>query len=96
VNNQKYTIKPTTRFKKDLKRAKRQGLRIDELEQVIQTLAEGRQLDKKYRDHSLTGDLAHCRECHIRPDWLLIYEIDDDVLYLYLTRTGTHAELFGK
>ena len=95
MSSSKYLVVPTTRFKKDLKRVKRQGLNPEELLVVVETLAQGLPLEPKYRDHSLSGEFKGCRECHIRPDWLLVYEIDDDNLYLYLTRTGSHAELFG-
>lgn len=90
----KYTIKPTTKFQKDLKKAKKRGCDIAELKKVIKTLAEGEELDKKYKDHSLSGDYKGKRECHINPDWLLIYEQDNNNLYLYLVRTGTHSDLF--
>ena len=62
----------------------------------LKKLANGEELPPKNRDHALSGDFSGCRECHIQPDWLLIYEIDDNTLYLYLTRTGTHSDLFRK
>ena len=89
-----YLIKPTARFQKDLKRIEKRGYNISLLTNVIKKLANGEQLSEKYKDHSLTGDFKDCRECHITPDWLLIYEIDDGELILYLTRTGTHSDLF--
>ena len=92
----KYTVIPTTRFKKDLRKAERQGRDTEELLNVIETIAKGQALDEKYKDHNLGGDFKGCRECHIGPDWLLIYELDKTVLYLYLMRAGTHSELFGK
>lgn len=92
----KYIIKPTSRFAKDLRTIKKRGYDIDLIEKVISALANGEKLPAKNRDHSLTGDLEGCRECHITPDWLLIYKISDDTVYLYLTRTGTHSDLFGK
>ena len=92
----KYTIKPTARFKKDLRKAAKQGRDTEELQSVIDTIAKGKVLEEKYRDHGLSGDFQGCRECHINPDWLLVYELDEKVLYLYLIRTGTHSELFGK
>lgn len=64
------------------------------LKEVINILADGESLPQKNRDHLLSGDYSGCRECHIAPDWLLIYEISDSELYLYLTRTGTHSDLF--
>ena len=90
----KYTIRPTSRFQKDLKRAAKRGYNTELLTAVIKKLANGELLAQKHRDHALTGDYAGCRECHITPDWLLIYEISDDTLLLYLTRTGTHSDLF--
>ena len=91
----KYTIRPTTRFQKDLKRAQKRGYNISLITAVIKKLAEGMPLTEKNKDHPLTGNYAGCRECHITPDWLLVYEIDNEDLILYLTRTGTHSDLFG-
>lgn len=90
-----YAVKPTTRFQKDLKRIAKRGYNIALLTEVIKKLANGEQLPEKYKDHNLQGDFAGCRECHIEPDWLLIYEIADKELILYLTRTGTHSDLFN-
>ncbi len=90
----KYTVKPSKKFQKDLKRAKKRGYDIDLITEVIKILANGEALPKKYNDHKLSGNYAGCRECHITPDWLLIYEIADNELILYLTRTGTHSDLF--
>ena len=92
----KYTIKHTSQFKKDYKLAKRRGLNLSLLKKIISQLANGVQLDEKYRDHDLSGDWKGHRECHIQPDWLLVYRIEDDVLILTLSRTGTHSDLFGK
>lgn len=89
-----YSIRPTTKFQKDLKRIEKRGYNISLLAEVIKKLANGEQLPEKNKDHSLLGEYAGCRECHITPDWLLIYEIEDDELILYLTRTGTHSDLF--
>lgn len=90
----RYAVKPTTRFQKDLKRMQRRGYDISLLTDVIKRLANGEQLPEKNRDHNLSGDYMGCRECHITPDWLLIYEIDNGELILYLTRTGSHSDLF--
>ena len=90
----KYTVKPTTKFQRDLKRIQKRGYDISLLTNIIQKLADGEQLPEKNRDHSLNGDFVNCRECHITPDWLLIYEIDNGELILYLTRTGAHSDLF--
>lgn len=70
------------------------GYDVRLLEKVISLLAEQKPLPEKYRDHNLSGNYTGCRECHITPDWLLIYEIKEDELLLYLTRTGSHSDLF--
>lgn len=88
------TIKYQAAFKRGYKRIKKRGYNIRLLEQVIALLAEGQELPASYRDHALTGDYSGCRECHIAPDWLLVYEVLQDELLLYLTRTGTHSDLF--
>lgn len=88
------TIKYQTAFKKDYKRVVRRGYDVRLLEKVINLLAEQKPLPKEYHDHNLTGNYAGCRECHITPDWLLIYEVKETELLLYLTRTGTHSDLF--
>lgn len=90
----KYTLKPTTQFKKDLKTVQKRGLKIELLTDVLNLLANGDKLPEKYKDHALTGNYSHCRECHIQPDWLLIYEYANNDLILYLTRTGSHSDLF--
>lgn len=89
-----YNIRPTTKFQKDLKRVKRRGYDVSLLTEIIKKLASGISLPEKNKDHALTGNYSGCRECHITPDWLLIYEIDGNDLILYLTRTGTHSDLF--
>ena len=89
-----YTAKPTARFSKDLKQIEKRGYNIALLTVVIKKLAAGELLDAKYNDHPLKGNYEGCRECHITPDWLLIYEIFGKELILYLTRTGTHSDLF--
>lgn len=92
----KYEVQFTNQFKRDLKLAKKQNKNLDKLFEVIDVLANGGTLDEKYRDHYLSGNYKGTRECHIEPDWLLIYEIREDVLVLMLYRLGTHAELFRK
>lgn len=92
----KYLVKPTTLFKKDYKQAIKRGLKIKLLDDVVAALAMGEKLPEKNRDHALTGDWIGHRECHIQPDWLLVYRIEDNVLVLTLARTGTHSDLFGK
>ena len=88
------TIKYQTAFKKDYKRIKKRGYDTRLLEKVVGLLAEGRGLPAEYKDHALSGDYIGCGECHIAPDWLLVYEIIEGELLLYLTRTGTHSDLF--
>lgn len=90
----KYNLVLTSLFKKDLKTVKKRGYDLQLLNAVVDTLAMGLPLDEKYKDHKLIGNYQGCRECHITPDWLLIYEIAEDELILYLTRTGTHSDLF--
>lgn len=90
----KYRIRPTARFQRDLKRVEKRSCNIDLLKGIVKLLAEGQPLPERNRDHPLSGDFSGCRECHIQPDWLLIYEIDGGELILYLTRTGTHSDLF--
>lgn len=92
----KYIVKPTTQFKKDFKLAMKRSMKIELLEEVIAMLAMGETLPDKHKDHALTENWVGHRECHILPDWLLIYRIEDEVLVLTLARTGTHSDLFGK
>lgn len=89
-----YRIRPTTKFQKDVKRLKKRGYDLSSLTKVIQILADGKSLPPQNRDHALSGNYAGFRECHIALDWLLIYEISEDTLFLYLTRTGSHSDLF--
>lgn len=81
-------------FKKDLKRIMRRGYNIELLKKVIDLLAKQELLPEKYKDHNLSGDYIGYRECHITPDWLLVYQIRENELILVLTRTGTHSDLF--
>ena len=90
----KCAVKFTTQFKKDVKMAKKQGKNIEKLFSVVEQLANGVALDAKFRDHDLSGEYKGCRECHIEPDWLLIYERFDDILVLVLNRVGSHSTLF--
>ena len=90
----KYLVKTTALFKKDFKRAIKQGRKIELLEEIITLLAMGEELPGKYRDHGLTGNWLGYRECHVQPDWLLIYRMDQEVLVLILARTGSHSQLF--
>ena len=95
MNETKYTVKFTMVFRKDYKKAKKRRLPLEKLKEVVDLLAMGQPLPERNRDHALTGDWVGHRECHIQPDWLLIYRVEEDVLVLTMTRTGTHSELFG-
>lgn len=90
----KYTIKRTGKFKKNYKLVQKRGLDSSLLKEVILKLGDGIPLDAKYKDHALKGKWDGFRECHIQPDWLLIYLVEDDILTLTLVDTGTHADLF--
>ncbi len=90
----KYEIVPSNQFKKDLKLAAKRGYDMNKIKNIIERLANGEALEAKYRDHLLTGDYGGFRECHIQPDWLLVYQIDNGQLVLFLARTGTHSDLF--
>ena len=84
----------SNRFIKDLKLALKRGYDLNELSKVVNLLANRKTLPIKYKDHALSGDYLNFRECHIKPDWLLIYHIDDEELELFLLRIGTHSDLF--
>ena len=89
------TIRYESTFKRDYKLIRRCGYNTKLLEEVLELLVHQQPLPPKYRDHTLVGDCKGCRDCHITPDWLLIYQIRDSELCLILTRTGTHSDLFG-
>ena len=89
-----YIVKPTAKFQKDIKRIKKRGYDISLLTNVLKKLSTGEPLPGKNKDHSLSGNFEGCRECHVTPDWLLIYKISQNSIYLYLIRTGTHSDLF--
>lgn len=91
-----YQVKFTTAYKKSYKLMKKRGLDLSALDTVVDLLRQGRQLDEKYRDHALSGNFTGFRECHVKPDWLLIYLIEDDILTLTLVDTGTHSDIFKK
>ena len=91
-----YEVRFTTAFKKSYKLMKKRGLDVSLLDDVVDQLRLGQQLNPRYRDHSLTGNFAGFRECHIQPDWLLIYLIENDILTLTLVDTGTHSDIFKK
>lgn len=86
----------SNQFKKDLKLAHKRGLNINLLTEVVNKLINGEELQPKYKDHSLSGDYVGYRECHIQPDWLLVYKIEEENVLLFLFRTGTHSDLFRK
>ena len=90
----KYTVKPTSRFRRDYKLMEKRNLDLSLLDEIISKLAQGIPLPTSNRDHALTGNYSGHRECHVAPDWLLIYRIEDDILILSLTRTGSHSDLF--
>ena len=89
-----YEVRFTSAFKKSYKLMKKRGLDISLLENVIDLLRNGKTLDEKYRDHALSGDFEGFRECHIKPDWLLVYLIENDILTLTMVDTGTHSDIF--
>ena len=88
-----YKVKISSAFKKDYKKARKRGLDISLLDEIVTMLQNGEQLPEKCLDHALKGNWVNHRECHIQPDWLLIYRIFQDTLILSLVRTGTHDEL---
>ncbi len=89
-----YEIEVTNRFIKDLKMARKRNLDEAKLNDVIEKLAKGEKLPEKNHDHVLVGDYRGCRECHISPDWLLIYSVEEVVKIITLIRTGSHSDLF--
>ena len=90
----KYKIVMSSRFAKDIKTIAKRGYDLDKIKSIIEDIANGKVLSPKYKDHPLQGEYNGKRECHILPDWLLIYEIRNDELLLYLIRTGSHSDLF--
>lgn len=90
------TLETTSQFRRDYKRIKRRGYDLALLKAVVDTLLEGVALDARYKDHQLSGKLKKYRECHIMPDWLLMYRIEGERLILVLNRTGTHSDLFDE
>ena len=90
----KYEVIYTPNFKRDFKLIQKRGYEIELLKEIVTKLANGEELPERNRDHALTGNYNGFRECHIKPDWLLIYRIENEELILYLTRTGTHSDLF--
>ncbi|MCD8120486.1 MAG: type II toxin-antitoxin system YafQ family toxin [Lachnospiraceae bacterium] len=91
-----YNLKFTAAYKKGYKLMKKRGMDISLLDEVVNTLRQGKKLDEKYHDHGLSGNFEGFRECHIKPDWLLVYLIDNDILILTLVDTGSHSDIFKK
>lgn len=90
----KYKIEQSTKFKRDLKTARKRGYDMELLNAIVELLQKGVTLPPKHHDHSLAGNYESFRVCHITPDWLLIYRYEEEVLVLYLIRGGTHSDLF--
>ena len=88
------TIKYHTMFKKDFKRIKKRGYDISRLEEIVELLANEVPLPEQFKDHNLSGNYNGFRECHIAPDWLLVYQVNNNELVLVLSRTGSHSDLF--
>ncbi len=90
-----YEVKFTTAYKRSYKLMKKRGYDLSLLDEVIDLLRQGKTLDKKYRDHGLSGRFQGFRECHIKPDWLLVYLVEKNILTLTLVDTGTHGDIFN-
>ena len=90
----KYRLRMTSQFKKDIKLMKKRGREIWKLENILNRLADGETLPPDYQDHALSGRYAGFRECHIQSDWLLVYYLDNDLLVLVCSRTGSHSDFF--
>lgn len=89
-----YQIAESSRFKRDFKRVQKRGKSLSKLRRVVAMLQQGTPLPSRYRDHKLTGNYQDRRECHIEPDWLLIYKVYEEEKYIVFERTGSHADLF--
>mgnify|MGYP003292259999 CR=1 FL=1 len=89
-----YKLRFTTKLQRNIKLMKKRGKDLSKLNEVFELLQKGKELPPKYKDHALTGNYANCRECHIEPDWLLIYEIINNELIIIFITTGTHSDLF--
>ncbi len=98
IINTKYEIKSTSKFNMQLKKLSKQNKNLNLISEVITKLANKEELEKKYKDHQLINNRIYknCRECHITPDWLLVYKYDENTLVLLLFATGSHSELFNK
>lgn len=82
----------TSQFKKDIKRIKKRGKDLSKLKEIVSAVANNEGLEERHRDHALSGNWSGSRDCHIEPDWLLIYRVEEE--FLYLERTGSHSDLF--
>ncbi|MGO4972148.1 type II toxin-antitoxin system YafQ family toxin [[Clostridium] aminophilum] len=91
-----YRVKFTTTYKKSYKLMKKCGLNMSLIDETVDYLRQGIPLEEKYRDHALTGNFEGFRECHIKPDWLLIYLIENDILTLTLVDTGSHSDILKR
>ena len=89
-----YNLRFTNKIQRNIKLMKKRGKNLEKLKTVLKLLQEGKELPAKYKDHSLSGNYTDCRECHIEPDWLLVYEIINEELIILLLTTGTHSDLF--
>ncbi len=89
-----YNLRFTNKIQRNIKLMKKRGKDLEKLKVVLNLLQKGEELPSKYRDHALTGDFTGCRECHIEPDWLLVYEIINSELVILLLTTGSHSDLF--
>ena len=90
-----YDVRMTSRYSKSYKKMRKRGLDMSLLDDVVESLRCGKALAPKYKDHALSGSYKGFRECHIKPDWLLVYAVDKNILVLALVNTGTHADIFG-
>ena len=91
-----YEVRFTATFKKSYQLMKKRGYDLAQLDAVIDRLRQGKKLEERHRDHALTGNFAGFRECHVRPDWLLVYLVEQDILTLTMVDTGSHADIFRK
>ena len=97
ITDTKYGVVTSNKFNKQLKKIIKQGKKIEKLSEVVKKIANGETLDSKYKDHALqdTKYYRNCRECHIEPDWLLVYKVKEDEIILYLVETGSHSDIFN-
>lgn len=97
ITDTKYGVVTSNKFNKQLKKIIKQGKDLKKLSDVVKKLANGEILDSKHRDHALqdTKYYRNCRECHIEPDWLLVYKVKKDEIILYLVETGSHSDIFN-